>query len=536
MSQDENKLKLSSESTNIIVDDQKVKEETTNVVEKEDHKPQLSSEINNVALEVSEVENGQKPELNITKTQLFLVFIGLALAIFLAALDQTIVATALPAIAIDFNAFDQISWVGTAYLLTATAFQPTYGKLSDIFGRKPVFLSAIFLFEIGSLLCGLSINMTMLIISRAVAGLGGGGILGLVLIIISEIVPIHERGKYQGIIGGVFGIASVVGPLLGVITFITVILFLHLPNPTGSLWLKLTRIDWFGTFTLVTATILLLLPLNWAGSTYPWSSPIIIVLLCVGGVGYIVFAYIEWKVAKAPIAPIVACFCVNIFHGMTFFALVFFIPLYFQVVRSESATTSGLELLPLILGVAIMAIVTGQLVSRTVFFSYGIICAFGGILMAVGSGLISTFSESTTRGEIIGYSIIAGVGAGSIMQITILAGQGIVERKDIAVVTSLLAFFRIMGAVFGVAITGTVFNNVLNENLPPQFQNQKFTSSTGPGGPIPEFVIKAFLLALDSGFRIVVVFAGLSFVSSLPLLRVKPHRNYNETEIKFSLE
>ncbi|RIB07105.1 major facilitator superfamily domain-containing protein [Gigaspora rosea] len=378
-------------------------------------------------------------------------------------MDQTIVATALPVIALEFKALDQIVWVGTSYILE-TAFQPIYGGLSNIFGRKPVFLIAIFLFELGSLLCGLSVNMTMLIISRGIAGLG------LVLTIISEIVPVQERGKYQGMIGGCFGIASVVGPLLGgvltdkvswrwafliniplgVITFISVIFLLQLPSPTGSLWSKLLRIDWWGAFTLVVATILLLLSLNWAGTKYEWNDPIIIILLCLGSIGYIIFILIEAKFAEEPIAPLylfkdlklVACFSVTLFHGMVFFSLVLFIPLYFQVVKSESASTSGLELLPLIMGIVIMAIFSGQVISRTVFFTYGTFCVFGSILMAVGSGLVSTFTEDSSKSEIVIYSLIAGIGIGLIIQITILAGQGIAEPKDIATVTSLVAFFR----------------------------------------------------------------------------------------------
>ncbi|CAG8439918.1 5459_t:CDS:10 [Dentiscutata heterogama] len=565
MSQDENKLQA-SESTNVM-DDPKVKDipqlsyepvytvekEPANVEEREfansaekDHKPQLSSD-NNVALEVSDTNNNaNKPKYEMTKTQVLLVFVGLALAIFLAALDQTIVATALPAIAIEFNALDQISWVGTAYLLTATGFQPTYGALSDIFGRKYVFLAAILLFELGSLLCGLSVNMTMLIISRGIAGMGGGGLIGMVLIIISEIVSIKDRGKYQGMIGGCFGIASVVGPLLGgaftdkvtwrwaffinlplgVITFISVVILLHLPIPTGSLWSKLKLIDWWGSFTLVAATILLLLPLNWAGSKYAWSDPIIIVLLCLGAVGYIIFILIEAKFAKVPIAP-PACFSVNIFHGMTFFALIFFVPLYFQVVKSESATTSGLELLPFILGLVFMAIFSGQLVSRTVFITYGALCILGSILMAVGSGLISTFSEDTSRSQIIGYSLIAGFGVGLIIQVTVLAGQGVVEPKDIATVTSLLTFFRTMGAVFGVAILGSVFNNVFNSNLPPEMQGtlSGFGQVTTGKQP-PQFIIHDFVTALDTAFKVAIVFSGLTFISSLPLIAVRPHRDF----------
>ncbi|RIB16270.1 major facilitator superfamily domain-containing protein [Gigaspora rosea] len=488
---------------------------------------------------------------------------SLSLAIFLASLDQTIIATALPAIALEFKALDQISWVGTAYLLTATAFQPSYGKLSDIFGRKPVFLAAIFLFELGSLLCGLSVNMIMLIISRAIAGVGGGGLIGMVYIIISEIVPIKDRGKYQGMMGGCFGIASVVGPLLGgaftdkvtwrwsffinlplgVITFISVVCLLHLPSPTGSFWAKLIRIDWWGAFTLVVATILLLLPLNWAGSKYAWSDPIIIVLLCLGGVGYAIFVLIEAKVAEEPIAPlhlfknlkVAACFSINLFHGMAFFALLYFVPLYFQVIKSESATTSGLELLPLILSIVIMAISAGQLVSRTVFFSYGAICIFGSILMIVGSGLTITFSENSSRGQIAGYLLVSGLGIGLILQMTVLAGQGIVEHKSLAAVTSLLTFFRTMGAVFGVAILGTVFNNVFDSNLPPQLQGslQGFDPTTS--AQASPFIIHDFVIALDAAFKVVIVFSGLTFISSLPLITVKPHRDNNQDENMLSL-
>ncbi|CAG8445070.1 26086_t:CDS:2 [Gigaspora rosea] len=359
----------------------------------------------------------------------------------------------------------------------------------------------------------------MLIISRGIAG----GLIGLVLTIISEIVPVQERGKYQGMIGGCFGIASVVGPLLGgvltdkvswrwafliniplgVITFISVIFLLQLPSPTGSLWSKLLRIDWWGAFTLVVATILLLLSLNWAGTKYA-------------------------KFAEEPIAPhlkLVACFSVTLFHGMVFFSLVLFIPLYFQVVKSESASTSGLELLPLIMGIVIMAIFSGQVISRTVFFTYGTFCVFGSILMAVGSGLVSTFTEDSSKSEIVIYSLIAGIGIGLIIQITILAGQGIAEPKDIATVTSLVAFFRTMGAVFGIAILDTVFNNVFNSNLPPQYQGSLHGISLAMQGQMPASLTHDFVLALDAAFRIAIIFAGLSLISSLPLITVKPHRD-----------
>ncbi|CAG8574402.1 16533_t:CDS:2, partial [Dentiscutata erythropus] len=190
-------------------------------------------------------------------------------------------------------------------------------------------------------------------------------------------------------------------------------------------------------------------------------------------------------------------------------------------------TTSGLELLPLILGLVVMAILSGQLVSRTVFFTYGSICILGSILMAVGAGLISTFTEDTSRSQIIGYSLIAGFGIGLIIQITVLAGQGIVEPKDIATVTSLLTFFRTMGAVFGVAILGTVFNNEFNSNLPSQFQGSKsgFSQVTS-GAQVPQFIIDDFVTSLDVAFKVTIIFAGLTFISSLPLITTRPHRDF----------
>ncbi|RIB10365.1 major facilitator superfamily domain-containing protein [Gigaspora rosea] len=558
MFQDENKFLVS------VKDIPQQSSETANAnVAGKDHKLQISSD-SNVVAEVSETNNNDnKPQQTMNKIQFFLVFVNLSLAIFLTALDQTIVTTILPAIALEFNSLDEIAWVGTSYLLVETVLQPIYGGLSNIFGRKPVLLTAIFLFEIGSLLCALSINMTMLIISRAVQALGGAGFIGLVIIIISEIVPIKERGKYQGIVGGCFGIASGVGPLiggvftdqitwrwaflinipLGVITFISIIFLLHLPSPTGSFWFKFLRIDWLGAFTLVIATIFLLLPLNWAGTKYEWNDPIIIALLCLSSIGYIIFIFIEAKFAIEPIAPIylfkdfkvISCFSINFFYGMTFYSLLFFMPIYFQVVKSESATTSGLELLPFMLSIVFMDICAGQLVSRTVFFSYGTICAFGSILMIVGSGLMSTFSENTSKEQIVVYSIIAGFGIGLIMQSSVLAGQGIVQYKDIATVTSLLSFFQSMGIVLGIAISGTVFNNIVNSNLPLQFQGFWNNMNLTEQNKLPESLKNIFVLALNTLYRIVCIFAGLSFISSLFLIKVKPHRDNNTKKI-LSLE
>ncbi|KAK9761068.1 hypothetical protein K7432_014318 [Basidiobolus ranarum] len=308
-------------------------------------------------------------------SQLILVFVSLTLAVVLAVLDRTIVATALPKIASDFSAFDQITWVATAYMLTATACQPLYGKFSDIFGCKPTFLAAIIIFEIGSALSGASQSMTMLIVARAIGGIGGGGIQGMIFIIISKIIPIRERGKYQGIISAVVAFSSVLGPLLGgvftddttwrwafyvnlpigVITIVVVYFFLHLPIEQSSLLEKIKRIDFIGTLLLLGFIITLLLPTQWGGSTYAWNSPEIISLYCVSGALLISFIVVEYRFAVEPIIPchlfgirtLVFNFMVRIFYGMFFFGLVYYIPLYYQIVRGESAISSGLEMLPM---------------------------------------------------------------------------------------------------------------------------------------------------------------------------------------------
>ncbi|ORX71699.1 MFS general substrate transporter [Basidiobolus meristosporus CBS 931.73] len=424
-------------------------------------------------------------------SKLLLVFLGLALSILLAGLDQTIVATALPKIASDFGAFDQIAWVATAYMLTATACQPLYGKFSDIFGRKAAFLFAIVIFEVGSAICGSSQNMTMLIIARAIAGIGGGGIQGMVFIIITEIVPIRERGKYQGFIGATYGISSVLGPLLGgvftddstwrwsfyinlpigALTVVIVTLYLHLPAAKGSLKEKIMRIDFLGTVLLLGFIITLLLPTQWGGNTYAWTSPKIIALYCVSGVLLIAFIVVEYRFAAEPIVPCrlfsmrtpLFTFITMFFFGMAFFGLIYYIPLYFQIVRGDSATTSGLEMLPMMLSVSALSIISGLIVSKT-----GVIviwCWAGSAIMTVGVGLLTVWNAETSRGEQIGFLLVLGVGAGCCIQTLIFAGQASVTPKDMGVVTALSTFFRTIGGVLGIAIFGALFNNKLSTGL-----------------------------------------------------------------------
>ncbi|KAG0009726.1 hypothetical protein BGZ81_003217 [Podila clonocystis] len=481
--------------------------------------------------------------------QLMIVFIGLMLGVFLSSLDQTIVSVCTTKIANDFKALNEIPWVGTAYLLTSTAFQPLYGRFSDIFGRKPTFLFAITVFLIGSALCGAAQNMIMMIVARGIAGVGAGGIMSMVMIIITDLVSLRDRGKYQGIIGAVFGFSSVIGPLLGgvftdkaswrwaffinlpigAITLAAVVKLLHLPHQGGSFMEKAKRIDVLGSLTLVAGLVLVLLPLNWGGSTYAWNSGIVIGLFCAGFAVLFVFCMIEWKQAVEPIIPFrlfksrtnSAVFATSFFIGMGFFGIMFFMPLYFQIVRQESATSAGLEMLPLIVGLLIASIGSGVMVSK--WGQYRPFIWVGLALCTTGTGLLTLLKEDSSRGTIIGYLFIVGFGLGCSMQTVMLAIQSSVATKDIAVATANATFFRTVGSVLGVAITGTVFNNQVKNGLAPLIaQNPGVAKVIVDSYLAPSFgpemereILHAYMAALRHAFVVCIPFMGLAFLCSL---------------------
>ncbi|KAG0293874.1 hypothetical protein BGZ96_002191 [Linnemannia gamsii] len=498
--------------------------------------------------------------------QLMLVFTGLMLGVFLASLDQTIVSVCSAKIAGEFKALDEIPWIGTSYLLTSTTFQPLYGKGSDIFGRKITFLFAISVFLIGSALCGASQSMIMMIIARAIAGIGAGGIMSLVMIILTDLVSLRDRGKYQGIIGAVFGISSVLGPLLGgvftdhaswrwaffinlpigAITLLAVVKLLHLPRAKGSLREKLARIDFLGVAALVIGLVLILLPLNWGGNKKEWSDPLIVGLLCAGIAVIIIFCYIEAKVAVEPILPFrmfknqtnSAVFATSLFVGMGFFGIMFFMPLYFQIVRQESATASGLEMLPLIVGLLVASISSGFMVSK--WGQYRPFIWVGLALSTVGTGLLVLLKEDSSRGMIIGFLFINGCGLGFSMQTIMLAIQSSVATADIAVATANATFFRTVGSVFGVAISGTVFNNAVKTNLKPLILlNPKIAIVLENSYAVSEFdaetktmILHAFMIALNKAFTVCIPFMGMAFLCSLAIQHNKLRKNLGPTPME----
>ncbi|KAJ3085134.1 hypothetical protein HK100_009153, partial [Physocladia obscura] len=424
------------------------------------------------------------------KTEFALVYLGLLLSIMLGALDQTIVATALKSIVSEFGHQELIPWIGSAYLFTASPFGTLYGKFSDIFGRKPVFMFAIAMFEIGSLICGVASSMEMLIIGRAIAGVGGGGIFSSVLIILSDIVSIQDRGKFNGPIGAVFGIASIIAPLiggvfsdrvtwrwcffinlpLGAITIVVVAVFLKFPPVEGSIREKVRRIDGLGALLLLAAVICLVTPLQLGGTIWNWNSGEVIGMFIASIALFAIFAFVESKVAKEPLVPpeifssasVTAFLLIAILFGAAFFSISYYISLFFQVVFAESATDAGLKLLPLIFGFVVLNIINGILISR--LGHYKNFLFIGPVIMIIGISLISGFTIWTTTAEQIVYLLIIGAGTGFISQTRVIGIQSSAPRSLISVATALLQTSNSLGASIGVAITGTLLNNFTAKN------------------------------------------------------------------------
>lgn len=427
--------------------------------------------------------NGGKP---LTHRQILVVFSALMLGMLLAALDQTIVATALPTIVGDLGGLNHLSWVVTAYLLTSTAVTPLYGKVSDLFGRKALFQIAIVLFLIGSALSGLSKNMGELIAFRAIQGLGGGGLFAMVMAIIGDIVPPRDRGKYQGLIGAVFAAASVLGPLAG--GFFTDslswrwIFYVNLPIgivalAVTSVVLKLPvnkmrhHIDFLGSALVAAAVTGILLITVWGGNTYSWTSGTILGLGVVSALLIVAFIYVEQN-SPEPVLPI-SLFRNRIFSvssilgfvtGFLMFGAIIFLPEYQQVVRSASAIKSGLMLIPLTLGVVIASVGSGALISkRGKYKAYPIL---GSVVVTFGLYLMSTLKIDTTYSIQAVMMFVTGFGIGLAMQVIVLATQNGVEHKDLGTATSAVSFFRTMGGAVGTSFFGSILVNRLAYSMP----------------------------------------------------------------------
>ncbi|KAJ3208972.1 hypothetical protein HDU82_001631 [Entophlyctis luteolus] len=425
----------------------------------------------------------QKPAVQLSKAEFVLVFVGLALAVFIASLDQTIIAVALQTIASEFSSLDQINWIGTAFFVTSTAFIPVYGQMADVFGRKPTFMISIAVFELGSLLCGVSKSMIMLIVSRAVAGAGGAGIFSLAMIIIGDLTTDRERPQYLGLIGATYGLASIVGPLiggafvdsigwrwvfyinlpLGAITIFAIIFFLKLPSPPSMHFVhRLQKIDILGSAALVAGVICLLIPIQGGGTQFAWNSGTSISLFVVAFVVLGGFLVIEGYVAQYPILPFAllrnqyaaATYVTAAFVGAAFFIL---------IVLGSTATNAGVHTLPLMLGMVFSSIFSGAMASST-GYCYPFL-AGGGVLTAIGAGLMTTMREDAEVYKQVIYLLIAGLGVGAGFQMCMVSAQISVTSDLLALSTSTNNFIQTLGLSIGVAICSAVFNQNLAPNI-----------------------------------------------------------------------
>lgn len=423
-----------------------------------------------------------------------LVSIGaLLLGMLLAALDQTIVSTALPTIVSDLGGLEHLSWVVTAYLLASTAATPLWGKLGDQYGRKKLFQTAIVIFLIGSALCGMAQNMPELIAFRALQGLGGGGLMVLSMAIVGDVVSPRERGRYQGLFGAVFGTTSVLGPLLGGVFTQHLswrwVFYVNLPVGIVALAviataLRIPRkaqrhvIDYLGTLLIASVATCLVLVASLGGTTWGWGSPQIIALAALGVVLAVTFVAVERRAAE-PVLPL-RLFRIRTFSlsavisfivGFAMFGAMTYLPTFLQVVHGISPTLSGVHMLPMVAGMLLASTGSGQIVSRT--GRWKVFPVAGTAVTALGLLLLHQLDEHSSNAEMSGYFFVFGLGLGLVMQVLVLIVQNAVGYEDLGVATSGATFFRSIGASFGVAIFGTVFAGRLGDLLAAAFRGAR---------------------------------------------------------------
>ncbi|KAI8627999.1 MFS general substrate transporter [Xylariaceae sp. FL1651] len=528
----------------------------------ENYAPEAEKAESLAKIQTARTQNGEPIEQTETRVdgteypsgaKLILISVALCLSVFLIALDNSIIATAIPAITNAFHSLPDVGWYGSAYLLTTAALQLLFGKFYTFLSIKWVYLTAIFIFEIGSLICGVAQNSVTLIIGRAVAGLGSAGLFSGALLILAHSVPLAKRPLYTGMIGGVYGVASVAGPLLGgvftdkvswrwcffinlpigAVTLVVIAIFF--PDPVQrkpveeTLFQRFMRFDPLGTFIFIPAVVSLLLALQWGGTIYPWSNGRIIGLFVVFGVLLIVFLFIQWRQQENATVPpriirkrtVLASSLFAFSMGSAFFLFVYYIPIWFQAVQGASAVNSGIRNLPMLLSVVVASLVAGGLI--TAFGYYAPFMIAGTIIASIGGGLLTTWKPDTNTGTWIGYQILFGVGVGLSLQQPLIAVQTVLDIKDVPVGTSVVAFMQTLGGALFVSVGNNVFNNKLVQELAVNVPsiNPKEVLSAGATNlqkTLPPDMLPAVILsynnALTTSFIVATALAALTVFGS----------------------
>ncbi|CAJ0550083.1 Ff.00g100130.m01.CDS01 [Fusarium sp. VM40] len=492
---------------------------------------------------------GGQRNIDLPRKRLLISITALSVCLFVSFLDQTSVSTATPALAGELKTGTSTSWIGTSFLIASTAFQLINGRLSDIFGRKNMLLLCLFLMGVGDLACGFAKTPVRLYVFRAIAGVGGGGINSLVMIIVSDITSLQNRGYYQGMLGAIIALANGIGPFLGgaivqsatwrwvfwmipIITLpTTAIIWFYLPlkHRSGEYMNKIKKIDYGGIILNIASTLLLLIPISGGGVTYAWTSAFFIATVIISVFLAVLFVLFEWKIAKLPIMPLRlykaphcwALYLQSFLTGLAYFGNFFYLPLYFQSVLGYNALVAGALILAVVIPTSFTSILSGQYMSRIGSYMHCILAGFA--LWTLGNGLTLLFNRDTKLGPLICILIVEGAGIGFTLQPTLVGMYANGRSEDRAVTTGLRNFIRTIGGAFGVVISGVILSNTLekqldNEGIVSDDTIAQLTSSTyslssmGLSQNTQDLVLAAYMQGLHYIFVFFTVCSGLSLV------------------------
>lgn len=489
-----------------------------------------------------------------TGTRLLVIIISILFAMFLVALDRTIIATAVPRIANQFNALDDISWYASAYLLTSCATQLSWGKVYTFYSTKTVFLAAILIFEVGSALCGGAPTSDAFIVGRAIAGVGSAGIFAGATVIIAQIVPLAKRPIYVGLMGSTFGFSSIIGPLMGGaftdnvtwrwcfyinlpiggFTMIVLFFFLNVPHTAQACsWKRhILRLDPLGSVIFLPSVICFLLALQWGGTTYPWGNGRIIALFVISGILMIAFVAVQiWLKKDATVPPhifnqrsiisgVIFAMCV----GGGLISMLYTLPLWFQGVRGTSAVKSGIDTIPMVLALVVGAITSGGIITATGYYVPWMFVAT--VLMSTGAGLMTTFKMDTNHAAWIGYQVLFGIGIGTGLQQPSLAAQTVLPMEEVAIGVSLMFFAQSLGGAVFIAVAQSLFQNYLGAELPgiSGIDTAKVlqAGATGLKDAVPADKLSSVLMVYNDGLhRSFIVAVAVSCLMIIPALTME---------------